>query len=198
MGRVRNIPVAIGHDKLIDGITPEQEAYARARAQGMSIEDAIIAANVKSAAFAKIRRTWEAHGSPVKKRILLYTEQIAKNAIMKTGLDRAWVIERLMGVVDRCMQAEPVLDKDGEPTGEYKFDSGGANRALQLLGMELGMYKPQEEKPGDEYANLSDEDITRIAAELATQTGLVENLAGEEASAGSEQARLIQAVPETD
>lgn len=29
---------------------------------------------------------------------------------------------------------------DGEPTGEYQFDSKGALRALELIGKHLGMY----------------------------------------------------------
>ncbi len=32
------------------------------------------------------------------------------------------------------MQHKPVLDKDGNPIGEYRFDAVGANRALDLIG----------------------------------------------------------------
>lgn len=51
-----------------------------------------------------------------------------------------YVLNSLMEIVDRCKQAEPVLDHEGEPTGEYKFDSGGANRALELLGKHLKLF----------------------------------------------------------
>jgi hypothetical protein len=34
----------------------------------------------------------------------------------------------------------PVLDKDGEPSGEYVYDSQVANNALKLLGEHLRMF----------------------------------------------------------
>ena len=32
------------------------------------------------------------------------------------------------------MQQVPVLDKEGNPTGEYRFNAAGALRALELIG----------------------------------------------------------------
>lgn len=55
-------------------------------------------------------------------------------------LDEKWVLDRLRQIVDRCMQAEPVKDSKGEPTGEFKFDSSGANRALELIGKHFAMF----------------------------------------------------------
>jgi hypothetical protein len=39
------------------------------------------------------------------------------------------------------MQEEPVYDKNGNPTGEYRFDSAGAVSALRILAKFLGMEK---------------------------------------------------------
>jgi len=68
----------------------------------------------------------------------------------RTEIDQDWVIDRLVRVTERCMQAEPVMDKRGDqvetetPDGErakaFMFDSKGANGALQLLGRHLGMF----------------------------------------------------------
>lgn len=157
-------------------LTIEQEAYCRGRAMGMSVEEALLAANSKVRAITA--RKWEKMPA-FRDRIAELSRIATENAILKTGLDREWVISRLMQVVDRCMQAEPVLVK-GEPTGEFKFDASGANAALRMLGDTMGLFKPQEEKP-DELANLSDEDITRIAAELAAETGFTALIAREEA-----------------
>ena len=38
------------------------------------------------------------------------------------------------------MQAVPVMDREGHETGEWEFDSGGANRALELLGKHLQLF----------------------------------------------------------
>ena len=64
------------------------------------------------------------------------------------GLTAYWVAKRLMHVVDRCMQAVPVKEynpatREMEETGEYQFDSRGANDALKQLGNYLNM----DEKP---------------------------------------------------
>ena len=50
------------------------------------------------------------------------------------------IIQKLKIVVDRCMQKIQVFDKKGEPTGEWKFDSVGAVRSLELLGKHLAMF----------------------------------------------------------
>lgn len=64
------------------------------------------------------------------------------------GLTAYWVAQKLMHVVDRCMQAVPVevynpATREMEETGEYQFDSRGANDALKQLGNYLNM----DEKP---------------------------------------------------
>lgn len=164
---------SVRHDS---GLTVEQEAYCRARAMGMSIEEAHLACGLKLA--VSTCKTWERKVPAVAKRINELSAMATENAILQTGLNREWVISRLMSVAERCMQAEPVLDKEGTPTGEYKFDASGANQALRMLGDTMGLFKPAEKKPEDDYANLSDDDLRRIAAELASQTGLLEHLKG--------------------
>ena len=166
------------------GLTAQEEAFCRARSMGMGYQEAIDASNAGIS--VKTAHTWE-NKAHIKARINMLVSIASRSAILKTGLDREWVIQNLMTVTNRCMQAEPVLNKDGEPTGEYRFDSGGATRSLHLLGMELGMFKQQEAKPGDEYANLSDDDIARITIELAAQIGFTAIAQGAEEAPGSER-----------
>jgi hypothetical protein len=54
--------------------------------------------------------------------------------------DRTYVLSSLKSIADRCMQAEAVVDRKGEPTGEYAFQAQAATRALQLLGIEGGLF----------------------------------------------------------
>lgn len=62
----------------------------------------------------------------------------------KLELDAEWVLRRLKDISDRCVQAEPVMtrNQDGDlvESGEYKFDSSGANKATELIGKHLGMF----------------------------------------------------------
>ncbi len=181
-------------------LTPEQEAYCRGRALGMSKGESAAMAGLTTTYSAQVAK-WEALPA-VQTRIAELVETLTQNSIIKTGLDQSWVISRLMTITERCMQAEPVLmrGEDGEmvPSGEYKFDSSGANRALELLGKTLRMFEPKPVTKESELANLSDEDITRIAAELAAETGLAATFAGTKETAGPQQVIEVQALPKAD
>jgi len=48
-------------------------------------------------------------------------------------VDSAWMREKLVQIIDRCMQVVPVLDSQGKETGVFKFDQSGANAALRSL-----------------------------------------------------------------
>lgn len=61
----------------------------------------------------------------------------------KARRDSNWVRDNLVSIAERCMQATPVLNSRGVPTGEYSFDSRGAIRALELVGRDLGMWPAQ-------------------------------------------------------
>lgn len=92
--------------------------------------------------------------------------------IDKAGLNKEWVIAQLMENVAMAKQAEPVLDADGKETGEYKQNLPAANKALELLGVELGMFikKAEVGKPG-EFSDLTDAELEREIKERERQLG---------------------------
>lgn len=55
-----------------------------------------------------------------------------------------WSYERLVksfaDIHSRCMQGEPVLDHEGNPTGEWKFEPNAAVKSLENIGKHLGFY----------------------------------------------------------
>ena len=51
---------------------------------------------------------------------------------LRVGAD--WVLSEAVKVYHRCMQVEKVMDRDGNLTGEYKFDANNAVKALTLVG----------------------------------------------------------------
>jgi Alkali metal cation/H+ antiporter Nha1 C terminus len=55
-------------------------------------------------------------------------------------LTAASVLADLKTVLERCLQVEPVLNSDGEETGEFRFNPGGALKAIELQGKFLGMW----------------------------------------------------------
>ena len=81
-------------------------------------------------------------------------EQIRANinaaTVEKAGVDKAWVLSELVSNVRMAKSAEPVLDHEGNPTGEYKQNLAAANKALELIGKELGMFVDRKEiRTGD-------------------------------------------------
>jgi len=73
--------------------------------------------------------------------ILKYVQGGISKAVEHAELTADWIIGRWMKIADRCMQEEPVLDRQGNPTGEYRFDPNGANKALENLAKYLGILK---------------------------------------------------------
>jgi hypothetical protein len=55
-------------------------------------------------------------------------------------VDRAWVLSILRQNVLRAMQRVQVLDRQGKPIGVFTYNGQVANRALELMGKELGMF----------------------------------------------------------
>ncbi len=110
----------------------------------------------------------------IQARVKEIQETISAVAIEKTGISKAWVLAKLVENVERAMQAEPVLDSQGQPTGEYKYNGNVANRALELIGKEHGMFIDRKEvgAPGD-FSQLPDDELDEFIAaeakELAKQ-----------------------------
>lgn len=72
----------------------------------------------------------------------------------KVEFDAHWVLARLAQVVDRSMSAVPVMKWDPDvrmmvESGEFQFDSRGANQALEMIGKHLAMFKDKVEVSGD-------------------------------------------------
>lgn len=88
------------------------------------------------------------HENLQKPEIQKYIKKLIDERAEKTGLSAQWVLDRLQEIVERCMQHEAVRDRQGEPTGEYKFDSSGANKSLELIGRHLKMFTDSVELAG--------------------------------------------------
>ena len=62
----------------------------------------------------------------------------------KVGITKAWVIDKLRANHDKAMQETAVFDHEGNPTGEYRYEGNVANKALELIGKELGMFQGRQ------------------------------------------------------
>lgn len=67
----------------------------------------------------------------------------------KTTVTIEYIVENAKKVLERSLQEVPVMrynydTKELEETGEYQFDSKGANGALKLLGDTIGAFKEKK------------------------------------------------------
>lgn len=64
-------------------------------------------------------------------------------------LNATYVLKGIQGVIERCLQAEPVLirDSSGEmiESGEYTFQAGAALKGYELLGKHLKLFTDKVE-----------------------------------------------------
>lgn len=96
----------------------------------------------------------------VANRVSELQSQVVDDAVKRSGVSKSWVLSRLQEVVERCMQAEPVYRMEGKErveTGEYRFDASGANRSLELLGKELGMFNGEADDFPEDTPSTGDE-----------------------------------------
>jgi hypothetical protein len=85
----------------------------------------------------------------VASRIKELKAAVSERQVEKIAVDRAWVVARLTENVQRAMQIETVRDREGNPIGEYTYEGGVANKALELLGREFEMFQTKPDTGTD-------------------------------------------------
>jgi len=78
-----------------------------------------------------------------KTSIQLYIAKLVKKKERKSKLSAKYVLNKLHDLVERCMEGEELTDKEGLGLGVWKFDSHGANSALDKLGKYFGLWNDQ-------------------------------------------------------
>lgn len=108
------------------------------------LKDENAAAAAERAGYSKRRAKQAGHELLQKPQVQAALAEARRARSARVQCDADWVLERLRTVVERCLQEVEVLDRKGNPTGRFVFDSKGANRALELIGKHHGMWKESE------------------------------------------------------
>lgn len=132
----------------VDNMAPlknsKHEHFAHLVASGQSPTKAYtLAGYSEKGAYASANRLLK--NAEVRARVTELQRAVSERTVEKVSVDRAWVLARLRENADRAMQAVEVLDHKGKPTAEYRYEGAVANRALELLGKELGMFRERLE-----------------------------------------------------
>lgn len=157
----------------------KHERFAQEIASGKTATDAYVCAGY-SGAGASVSASRLLKNAAVANRVAeLLAErehihaQATADAIERTALTKEWVIETLMENVRRAMQATPVRGEDGEERGEYTYQGSVANRSLELLGKELGMFIDRKEvKRVDEFDGMNADQLRDYIARETAALGI--------------------------
>jgi len=129
----------------VEGLTPKQKRF---------VDEYLIDMNA-SAAYKRAGYKGRGASADSAASILLRNFKVShavKSAIAKRsdklGIDADYVLRTIKTTIERCSQSEPVRDKEGGQTGEYKFDSAAVLKGAELLGRHLKMFTDKTEIAG--------------------------------------------------
>lgn len=105
----------------------------------------------------------------IQARVAELQERLTAKVVEKTAISRIWVLDMLRENLERALQHRAVLDAEGKPTGEYRYEGHVANRALELIGKELGMFIDRKEfrHTVGEFDKMSDAELVQTLAQEA-------------------------------
>ncbi len=78
--------------------------------------------------------------------VAAYIAELEAETAGRTGETIERVVSDIRKLIDRCMQAEEVFDKRGNPTGQYRFEAQAASRGLDMLMKHIGAYRADNEQ----------------------------------------------------
>lgn len=158
------------------GLTPKQEAFCLAYVECNVGTDAYRRTYNTSA--GKMRDQTVCNNASrllndplVKARISALRAAVTEAATKQLSIDKTWVLTQLVENVAMAKQAEPVLDREGKPTGEYTQNLAAANRALEMIGKELGMFVDRKEVRTGALDDASVEELLEIRKALEAKKG---------------------------
>lgn len=161
---------------------PRWESFCQLKAIGKVHWDAYIAAGftvnpgdpTKRNKIASTRASILLRDPRIKQRILEIEEELRTSVLAKAAVDRTYVVKNLKDNSEKAQAAKPVLDRQGRKTGEYKTDTAASNRALELLGKEVGMFQDKFDDAGldDRIKNMTVLEVRNQIRAAATAVGL--------------------------
>ena len=151
-------------DKKEPKLTPKQEMFCLEYMKDLNATQACIRAGYSE-------KTSNEQGAQnlAKLSIQQRIAELLKTRTQKLEIDAEWVLKRFKEISDRCMVAEPVMtrDEDGQmvESGEFTFDSSGANKATEMIGKHIGFFEKDNSLNVKVEKKMSVEDVVLIMAE---------------------------------
>ena len=92
--------------------------------------------------------------------IVEYIQAQQNKRAERIEISQDYVLKVIKDTIERCSQAEEVVDRFGMKTGEYKFDAQAVLKGAELLGKHLVMFTDKIKT--DATINLKDFKVTDL------------------------------------
>lgn len=119
-------------------LTPKQQRFVEEY-----LVDLNAAAAARRAGYSERTADRIGHENLKKPEISAAVQEAKSARSERVEVTQDWILTKLVENVERAMQAEPVLDHEGEPTGEYRYAGNVVNKALELLGKHTGFFEAE-------------------------------------------------------
>ncbi|WP_282609436.1 hypothetical protein [Pelagibius sp. Alg239-R121] len=91
-------------------------------------------------------------------------------------VDKDWIVECLVENIERSLGLKPLRDRNGRTVGSYSHQGSVANKALELLGRQLGLFGEKRDGKGGGFGDLSDDELNELEADLGRQVAVLERI----------------------
>lgn len=92
------------------------------------------------------------------------------------AVDKDWIVECLVENIERSLGLKPLRDRSGRTVGSYSHQGSVANKALELLGRQLGLFGEKRDGKGGGFDDLSDEDLDELGRDLERRIAALEGI----------------------
>lgn len=123
-------------------LTPKQETFCKEYLLDLNATQAAIRAGYSEKTARQI-----AEQNLSKLDIQERVQELMDLRSERTEITTDYVLNGIKELTERCIQASPVI-KDGQETGEYRFDAGAALKGYELLGKHLKLFTDKIEHSG--------------------------------------------------
>ena len=118
-----------------DKLNPKQKAFCKEYLIDLNATQSAIRAGYSEKTAGSIGQE-----NLTKPDIQEHIQKLMTKRSERTEITADLVLNGILNTVNRCSQETPVFDREGEETGEYKFDSGAVLKGYELLGKHLKLF----------------------------------------------------------
>lgn len=112
------------------------------------IIDLNASAAAKRAGYSEKTADRQGHRLLKKVEVDNYIKQLMEKREERTTITQDYVLKGITELIERCIQAVPVFDKEGNETGEYRMQATAAFKGYELLGRHMKMWTDKVEHGG--------------------------------------------------